>query len=83
MDNRGLNGNEWEEGKARGTSVPQCLGFNCQSNDREPNPLSFSKDLSPPGTTGLNGAMWDSHKSVMEAISIQIKQKDTVKQSTE
>lgn len=49
-----LNGNEQDkrEGEGmRGTSVPGCLGFNCQPKKaRESNPLSFSKPNPPRGT---------------------------------
>lgn len=43
---QGLNGNERDEREGegmRGTSVPCCLGLNCQPKARESGPLSFSK----------------------------------------
>lgn len=55
---QGLNGNEGDERERegegegiRGTSVPCCLGFNCQPKARESGPLSFSKPT-PQGQPG-------------------------------
>lgn len=51
---QGLNGNERDEREGegmRGTSVPCCLGFNCQPKARESGPLSFSKPT-PQGQPG-------------------------------
>lgn len=43
---QGHHGNEQDEREGegmRGTSVPCCLGLNCQPKARESGPLSFSK----------------------------------------
>lgn len=76
-----LNGNEQDERQGegmRGTSVPCCLGFNCQPKVRESGPpLSFSKPNPPSGMGRLQWAMWDPSslplKTLMKAMRILIK----------
>lgn len=54
---RELNVNEQDEREGegmRGTSVPGCLGFNCQPKARDSDPLSFSKPNPHQGQRGSN-----------------------------
>lgn len=53
----------------RGTSVPCCLGFNCQPKARESGPLSFSKPT-PRGQPSSNEPCGTSF--AMEALRIPI-----------